>query len=58
MVLLSAQGIGVAAIARGPFTSEGRMQDVIRNFNADRFGSLYPQVQGRPPAEVQVAAIT
>ena len=50
MVLLSAQGMDVPAIARVAFTSEDRVRDVIRNFNADGFGSLYPKYQGgRPP---------
>lgn len=50
MVLLSAQGIDVAAIAKVAFTSEDRVRDVIRNFNADGFGSLYPRYKGgRPP---------
>jgi transposase len=50
MVLLSAQGMDVAAIARVAFTSEDRVRDVIRNFNADGFGSLYPKYKGgRPP---------
>jgi hypothetical protein len=40
MVLLSAQGMPVPAIARVAFTSEDRMRDVIRNFNADGFSSL------------------
>lgn len=39
MVLLSAQGMDVAAIAKVAFTSEDRVRDVIRNFNADGFGS-------------------
>jgi hypothetical protein len=52
MVLLSAQGIDVPAIAKVAFTSEDRVRDVIRNFNADGFGSL--EVQGRPPAEVHL----
>jgi hypothetical protein len=34
MVLLSAQGMDAAAIAKVAFTSEGRVRDVIRNFNA------------------------
>jgi transposase len=46
MVLLSAQGMDVAAIARVAFTSEDRVRDVIRNFNADGFDSLYPKYQG------------
>ena len=50
MVLLSAQGMDVPAIARVAFTSEDRVRDVIRNFNADGFGSLYPRYKGgRPP---------
>jgi len=50
MVLLSAQGMDVAAIARVAFTSEDRVRDVIRNFNADGFSSLYPKYKGgRPP---------
>ena len=46
MVLLSAQGMDVAAIARVAFTSEDRVRDVIRNFNADGFDSLYPKYKG------------
>jgi transposase len=50
MVLLSAQGMDVAAIAKVAFTSDDRVRDVIRNFNADGFGSLYPRYRGgRPP---------
>ncbi len=50
MVLLSGQGMDVAAIAKVAFTSEDRVRDVIRNFNADGFGSLYPRYKGgRPP---------
>jgi transposase len=50
MVLLSAQGVKVAAIAKVAFTSEDRVRDVIRNFNADGFSSLYPKYKGgRPP---------
>jgi transposase len=50
MVLLSAQGMDVAAIAKVAFTSEDRVRDVIRNFNADGFTSLYPRYKGgRPP---------
>jgi transposase len=50
MVLLSAQGMDVAAIAKVAFTSEDRVRDVIHNFNADGSGSLYPRYQGgRPP---------
>jgi transposase len=50
MVLLSAQGMDAAAIAKVAFTSEDRVRDVIRNFNADGFSSLYPKYKsGRPP---------
>jgi transposase len=50
MVLLSAQGMDVAAIAKVAFTSEDRVRDVIGNFNADGFNSLYPRDKGgRPP---------
>jgi transposase len=50
MVLLSAQGMDVPAIAGVAFTSEDRVRDVIRNFNADGFDSLYPRYRGgRPP---------
>jgi transposase len=50
MVLLSAQGMPVPAIARVAFSSEDRVRDVIRNFNADGFSSLYPKYRGgRPP---------
>jgi transposase len=50
MVLLSAQGMDVPAIAKVAFTSEDRVRDVIRNFNGDGFASLYPKYKGgRPP---------
>ena len=50
MVLLSAQGMDAAAIAKVAFTSEDRVRDVIRSFNADGFSSLYPRYKGgRPP---------
>jgi transposase len=50
MVLLSAQGMDAAAIAEVAFTSGDRVRDVIRDFNADGFGSLYPKYRGgRPP---------
>jgi transposase len=56
MVLLSAQGMDVAGIARVAFTSEDRARDVIRNFNADGFSSLYPRYKGgRPPKFTLVA---
>jgi transposase len=50
MVLLSAQGMDAPAISKVAFTSEDRVRDVIRNFNADGFSSLYPKYKGgRPP---------
>src|ERR1700751_1424409 len=50
MVLLSAQGMDVPAITKVAFTTEDRVRDVIRNFNADGFSSLYPRYKGgRPP---------
>ncbi|MEU8149775.1 IS630 family transposase [Nonomuraea sp. NPDC048901] len=50
MVLWSAQGMPVPKIAELAFTSEDRVRDVIHNFNADGFDSLYPKYKGgRPP---------
>lgn len=50
MVLLSAQGMDVPAIATVTFTSPDRVRDVIHNFNADGFDSLRPRYGGgRPP---------
>jgi transposase len=49
MVLLSAQGMDVPAIAGVAFTSEDRVRDVIRNFNTDGFSSLYPKYKGGHP---------
>jgi transposase len=50
MVLLPAQGMDAPAIAKVAFTSEDRVRDVIRNFSADGFSSLYPKYKGgRPP---------
>jgi transposase len=50
MVLLSAPGMDVPGIAKVAFTSEDRVRDVIRNFSADGFASLYPKYKGgRPP---------
>jgi transposase len=45
-VLLSAQGMDVAAIAKVAFTSEDRVWDMIRNFNTDGSNSLYPRYKG------------
>ena len=50
MVLLSVQGMDVAGIAKVTFTSPDRVREVINNFNADGFDSLYPKYAGgRPP---------
>ncbi len=49
MVLLPTQSMDAAAIAKVAFTSEDRVRDVIRNFNADGFGSLYPKYKGGHP---------
>ncbi len=49
MVLLSAQGMAVPVIAKVAFTSEDRVRDVIGNFNADGFNSLYPKYKGGHP---------
>jgi transposase len=49
MVLLSAQMMPVAKIAEVTFTSEDRVRDVIQNFNADGFDSLYPKYAGGRP---------
>jgi transposase len=49
MVLLSAQKLPVAKIAEVTFTSEDRVRDVLHNFNADGFGSLYPKYAGGRP---------
>jgi transposase len=50
MVLLSAQGMDVAQMAKVAFTSEDRVRAVLHNFNDDAFESLYPKYAGgRPP---------
>ena len=48
-VLLSAPGMPVAKIAEVTFTSADRVRDVIHNFNADGFDSLYPKCKGGRP---------
>jgi transposase len=48
-VLLSAQKMSPAKIAEVTFTSEDRVRDVIHNFNADGFDSLYPKYAGGRP---------
>jgi transposase len=49
MVLWSAQGMSVAQIAGLAFTSEDRVRDVLHDFNADGFDSLYPRYAGGHP---------
>jgi transposase len=50
IVLWSAQQMDVPQIAALGFTSEDRAREVIHNFNADGFDSLYPKYAGgRPP---------
>ncbi len=49
LVLLSAQGMPVAKIAEVTFTSANRARDVLHNFNADGFDSLYPKYKGDRP---------
>ena len=50
MVLLSAQGMDVAQIAKVAFTSPDRVRAVLHNFNEDGFDSLVPRYAGgRPP---------
>jgi len=55
MVLLSAQGLDASAIAKVAFTSEDRVRDVIRNFSADGFSSLYPKYKGGWPPKFTLA---
>ncbi|MEU0163502.1 IS630 family transposase [Streptomyces sp. NPDC006261] len=49
MVLLSAQSMPVAKISEVTFNSADRVRDVIHNFNADGFDSLYPKYAGGRP---------
>jgi transposase len=55
MVSLSAQGMGVVKIAKVTFTSADRVRDVIHNFNADGFDSLYPKYEGGRPKKFTLA---
>jgi transposase len=48
-VLLSAQCMPVVRIAEVTFTSADRVRDVIHDFNADGFASLYPKYAGGRP---------
>ena len=49
MVLLSAQGMDVAQIAKVAFASADRARAVLHNFNADGFDSPYPKCAGGWP---------
>jgi hypothetical protein len=49
MVLLSAQRMDVAAIAKVAVTSADRVREVVNNFNADGFESFYPRYSGGHP---------
>ncbi|MEH0541600.1 hypothetical protein QA802_00455 [Streptomyces sp. B21-105] len=40
----------VAKVAEVTFTSPDRVRDVIHNFNADGFDSLYPKCKGGQPS--------
>jgi transposase len=51
IVLWSAQGMDVPAIAKIAFTSEDRVREVIHNFNADGFDALAPKYSGGRPAK-------
>ncbi|WP_344109710.1 IS630 family transposase [Nocardiopsis rhodophaea] len=55
MTLLSAQGMPMAKIAEVTFTSAERVWDVIHNFSADGFDSLYPKYAGGRPRTFTVA---
>jgi hypothetical protein len=46
MALLSARGMAVSRITEVTFASADRVRDVIDNFNADGFSSLYPKYKG------------
>lgn len=48
-VLLSARGKPVEKIATVTFTRPDRVRDVLHNFNADGFDSLYPKYKGGRP---------
>lgn len=50
MVLLSTQGMDVAAIAQVAFTSPDRVRVVLHHFNENGLDSLHPHYAGgRPP---------
>ena len=49
IVLLSAQAMSPPAISEVVFTDPDTVRDVIHNFNADGFDSLYPRYRGGRP---------
>jgi transposase len=49
ILLWSAQRYDVATIAKMAFTSPDRVREVINNFNADGFDSIYPRYAGGAP---------
>jgi Homeodomain-like domain len=53
MVLLSAQGMDVAQIAKVAFTSPDRVREVLHNFNDDGFVSLEARRSYRTQSNVQ-----
>ena len=55
MVLWSAQGMSVPQIAVLAFTSQDRVRDVLHDFNADGFDSLYPRHAGGHPPVLTLA---
>ncbi|MEE1767038.1 hypothetical protein PUR34_02215 [Streptomyces sp. JV185] len=48
----------VVKIAEVSFTSDDRVRDVIHNFNADGFDSLYPKYSGGWPKTFTLAVWT
>jgi len=50
MVLLSAQGMEVAQIAKVAFTSPDRVRAVLHNFHVEVFDSLAPKYSGGRPS--------
>jgi len=52
VVLLSAQGQKVPAIAKGVYLSEQYVRQIIERFNRDGLGSLAPRYGGGRPPEI------
>jgi hypothetical protein len=57
IVLWSAQGMDVPAIAKIAFTSEDRVREVIHNLNADGFDSLAPKLPGVTRLEMTIREV-